>query len=76
MNILGDKQKSFHCIYFKHRSRWIWFLNVSRESKAQYARYGVLTTLLPLDSGLLGRDGVLLGEWFPAFFLGTLDRRG
>jgi len=30
----------------------------------------VLTTLLLSDSGLLRCDAVLLGEWFPAFFLG------
>jgi len=46
----------------------IWLLNVNTESKAQYARFGVLTTVLLLDSGLLRCDAVLLGEWFPGIF--------
>ena len=63
-------------MYSKHRTKWIWLLNVSTESKAQYARFGVLTTVLLLDSGLLRCDAVLLGEWFPAFFRGMPDPCG
>jgi hypothetical protein len=74
--VINANHKSFHCMYFNHCIKCIWLLNVNAESKAQYTRFGVLTTVLLLDSGLLRCDAVLLGEWFPAFYLGMLDPCG